>query len=120
MTNLESNLRAIINEKNNKILPENIKSGVTIFGIEGEYKSLDTYDATATANDILAPKTAYISGKKVTGAIQTETVLADKDLKVTSMPVSKTLTDIRYDLGLALQVNTSNNTVVVHKINLLE
>lgn len=44
-TSLEIKLRDILNEKTNKILPENIKSGVTIFDIEGtleEGSSLDT------------------------------------------------------------------------------
>ena len=44
----------------------------------------DTSDATATANDILNPKTAYISGGKVTGAmIPTYEVLADATFTVT-------------------------------------
>lgn len=35
MTELETNLRTILEEKNNKVLPENIKKDVTMFGVEG-------------------------------------------------------------------------------------
>ena len=45
MTELETQLRTILEEKINKIRPENIKSGVTIFDIEGtleEGSGLDT------------------------------------------------------------------------------
>ena len=39
-TELEDNLRLILNEKTNKIIPENIKSGVNILGVTGNYTSL--------------------------------------------------------------------------------
>ena len=37
-TELETNLRYILSEKTSKIIPENIKDGVTILGVEGELK----------------------------------------------------------------------------------
>ena len=62
MEELEQNLNAILEERINKIIPENIKAGVTIFGVEGNYSNgeggLDTSDATAVSEDILIGKTA--------------------------------------------------------------
>lgn len=53
------------------ILPENIKSGVSILGVEGtmETGGIDTSDADAVANDIAENKTAYINGEKITGTL---------------------------------------------------
>ena len=38
MTLLEINLSEILQEKQNKIIPENIKKGVTILGVTGTYE----------------------------------------------------------------------------------
>ena len=38
MTELETNLRTILNEKETKILPENLKKDVTVLGITGTYE----------------------------------------------------------------------------------
>ena len=42
---------------------ENIKTGVTIFDVEGTFTS----DANATASDIASGKTAYVNGEKIVG-----------------------------------------------------
>ena len=60
---LNTKIKNIKTEKTNKVRPENIKSGVSIFGITGTY----TNDANATANDIKTNKTAYVNGTKITG-----------------------------------------------------
>lgn len=43
-TQLETNLQAILTEKNEKILPENIREGVTVFGVKGALKELAPKD----------------------------------------------------------------------------
>src|SRR5699024_10499553 len=52
---------------NGNLLPEYIKEGITLGGVTGTLEVLDTSDATATADDILYGKTAYVDGKKITG-----------------------------------------------------
>lgn len=52
------------------ILPENIKEGTSILGVDGGYSGIDTSDATATAGDLLKDKTAYIGEGKITGTIE--------------------------------------------------
>lgn len=45
----------------------NIKSGITINGIQGKTSVVDTADATALAAQIVAGYTGYVNGSKVTG-----------------------------------------------------
>lgn len=52
------------------LLPENIRSGVEIYGTTGTLESLDTSDATATAAEIREGYTAYVNGEKITGTIE--------------------------------------------------
>ena len=49
------------------LIPENIKKGEKIYGITGTLDVLDTSDATAGPDDILAGATAYVNGQKITG-----------------------------------------------------
>ena len=56
-----------------KLVPENIKNGVTILGVAGSLQTgtggTNTSDATAIASDILYRKTAYVKGIKLTGSM---------------------------------------------------
>ena len=48
--------------------PENIKEGVTIYGVEGTVvEGVDTFDATAVAADIMEGASAYVNGELVVG-----------------------------------------------------
>lgn len=64
---------------------ENIKSGVKILGVVGTHDGgTDTSDATATANDILVGKTAYIGGGKIEGNIFTYDGSYEEGVEVTA------------------------------------
>ena len=69
MSELKTNLEAILQEKQDKIIPANIKKDIQIFDITGTYEGLDTSDADAIADDIIAGKTAYVNGEKITGTL---------------------------------------------------
>lgn len=71
MSDLQTNLEQILQEKEQKIIPENIKSGVQIFDVVGTYEGsgIDTSDADAMASDITINKTAYVNGEKITGTL---------------------------------------------------
>lgn len=67
---LQTNLNNILADKNANLLPENLRKGITLLGVEGTLESgVDTSDADATTSDIAHYKTAYVNGQKITGTI---------------------------------------------------
>lgn len=52
------------------LTPEKLVAGNTVLGVEGTAESgIDTSDATATPDDIISGKTAYVNGERVEGTI---------------------------------------------------
>ena len=64
---LEKNEYLALENTNSNLLASYIKKGVKIGGIVGTMEILDTSDATATPEDIMEGKTAYVNGVKITG-----------------------------------------------------
>ena len=55
--------------KTNKILPSNMSSEISTISSSESATNIDTSDATATSDDIILDKTAYVNGEKITGNI---------------------------------------------------
>lgn len=71
MSELKDLLINISEETRTKIIPSNIKEGVTIFGVEGSLDGgINTSDATATSADLLEGKSAYANDLKIEGTMK--------------------------------------------------
>ena len=66
-TVVNANYSITTDNANSNLVANYIKKGITIGGITGTLESLNTFDATATPEDIIWGKTGYVKGEKITG-----------------------------------------------------
>ncbi len=92
--------------ENGNLIPEYIKEGITLGGVTGTLKNLDTSDATAKPEDIIYGKTAYVDGVKIIGTKVTREMLEVGDY-VEYTPDTASA----YSLTTAVSGYTSNQSV---------
>lgn len=68
-----------------KLVSENIKGGVTVFGVAGSTTVMETKEATATAATIKKGSTACVKGEMIEGTLTTAIVSQDSSTKVVSV-----------------------------------
>ena len=118
---LQSVLNEIKLEKDSKLLPENIRKGVNVLGVEGSIEGgVDTSDATATSDDIINPKTAYINGEKVIGNI-VPTYMYDPTAIVSDTRTTDLTNTGNYPMGVTYDrdiiVDYDGTNIRVYKLN---
>lgn len=120
MSTVKDLSQEILDEKNAKIIPANIKKNVKIFDVVGTLSGTDTTDATATADDIIAPKTAYVNGNKLNGAITPVYTTDDLTNLIVSPNLTKTywynMLDYNSKYKLLLQYS-SNTRLYLYALN---
>lgn len=95
MTILEK-CNQILNDKNEHLLPENLKTGETCLGVEGTFTS----DADALSSDIKSGKSGYVNGVKVEGTLSVQ----ENDTEMSTQNTSGVITED----GLTVSGNFTN------------
>lgn len=120
---LQQVLNRILQNKKSNLTPVNLREGVRCLGIDGNLEEgVDTTDATASSQNILAGETAYVNGEKVEGTMPNlgELVFAPSDeehtttsgytegIKVEAADITK-LEEYKACLELAESVDTEKD-----------
>ena len=79
----------------------NLRSGVSLFGVTGSPLVVNTASGTATADQILTGRVAWVDGAAVTGAIPTRTLASTTVVVNAGYYAAANLNDVDIDLAAA-------------------
>ncbi|MCI5144055.1 MAG: DUF1566 domain-containing protein [Candidatus Electrothrix sp. AR3] len=80
------------------LISDNIKSGMTIFGVAGDTNVVDTVSGDAIAGDLLLDKKAWVAGAEVTGSMPTNTLSENSATVAAGYYADTTLNTVDTDL----------------------
>jgi len=86
-------------EGDSNLVSGNIRSGVSIFGVEGATNVVDTSSGDAVGGDILKDKKAWVAGSEVTGTLSTKALSADSTTVEAGNYAATTLNTVDPDLA---------------------
>ena len=105
-------VEAVTSSIDSNIISENIKSGVSILGVEGNYANLE--ETTATENDVAEGKTAYISTGLVTGTGKLAPSIT-KGLRIDTIDANGYVTEATF-IGDSLPDNCFDSMITPYNI----
>ena len=80
---------------------ENIRNGVTVFGLDGNSSVVNTSSGDAAADEIMKDKKAWVDGSEVTGTLATKTLSPDSTTVAAGNYAATTLNAVDDDLASA-------------------
>lgn len=116
-TDINRYLTEIKREKDEKLLPQNIKRDVEVLGVTGTYDGIqDMSDATAIPDDVISPKVFFNKDGKQVGRITTqiEKISSGIELHETQQTNSYWLEDVSDEFGIAVCFSLNANTWYIY------
>ena len=104
-TDINRYLTEIKREKDEKLLPQNIKRDVEVLGVTGTYDGIqDMSDATAIPDDVISPKVFFNKDGRQVGRIttQVEHLSSGVNVSETQQTNSYWISDVSDEFGIAV------------------
>lgn len=107
-----------INQNGNYVLnPDTGYDAISSVSIGVNVSGVDTSDATAIATDIISPKTAYVNGQKIIGAIEATYEPGTPEAIDLSVSYTATLDDINYRYGIGIRCSSTSSCIIYSVTN---
>ena len=116
-TDINRYLTEIKREKDEKLLPQNIKRDVEVLGVTGTYDGIqDMSDATAIPDDVISPKVFFNKDGRQVGRITTQVEHLSSGVNVSETQQTNTywIEDVSDEFGIAVGFSLGANTWYIY------